>query len=582
MDITMGFAQIRKGARVKRSRKRKSPYPLMLFRLVLLCVLLGLFYASFGRQVLGKWLPSSEKKDLTEWFEVSGNRVRIYLDGEPEFEVTGTSSDGMVYLPFSYVSEHLNSRFFWSGSDHMVSYTLPRGTEDIHAEDLISGLPAFLENGDGVSLSLDLVQRYTNLTYESFCDEKTPAKRVFLNRGGSSVLTTEALKKAAVRTKAGVSAPVLTELAKGSGVVVKERSDDWSKVITDDGIPGYVQTKALAKPVETVLPDTYRQPEYFSQLYSEKVILGWHGVYNQEGNNMLDQYLQEAGSRINVISPTWIQISDEKGNYVNYSDEEYIRKAHEAGLKVWACVDNFNQTGGFKDFSTKTYFASAASRRDFIDRLMKDAERYGYDGINLDFESLPADAGESYTQFFRELSVECHKAGIVLSIDNYVPYGFNDFYNLDEQGVFADYTVIMLYNEHTYEAGSVASLPYTQYGITETKKEVPSERVIAALPLYTRVWSVKGGETTSESMGMDRSLEYLEEKGITTEWDEAAGQNYGEYTEGDTVQMIWVEDRDSVREKLAFIKQQELGGIAFWRLGYASEDFWKKLDYPGK
>ena len=76
----------------------------MLFRLVLLCVLLGLFYASFGRQVLGKWLPSSEKKDLTEWFEVSGNQVRIYLDGEPEFEVTGTSSGGMVYLPFSYVS----------------------------------------------------------------------------------------------------------------------------------------------------------------------------------------------------------------------------------------------------------------------------------------------------------------------------------------------------------------------------------------------------------------------------------------------------------------------------------------------
>ena len=566
---------------MRKSRKRKNRLALILFRLALLCVLAGLFCVTFGRQLFGRWIPSFEKKELTEWFEVSGDEVRVYLDGSPQFDITGTAGGGAVYLPYDYVHENLNSRFFWSGTDHMISYTLPDRTDDIGAEELIGGAPAFLENGGKVSLSLDLIQRYTNLTCESFSDEKTAAKRVFIQKGGSSVLTTEVRKKAAVRTKPGVSNPILTEVEKGSGIVITERSDDWSRVITDNGIPGYVRTSSLMKPVEVTLPNTYQEPEYPHQLYEEKVILGWHGVYNKEGNAALDQHLKDAGNKINVISPTWIQISDANGNYVNYSDAEYVRKAHEAGLKVWACVDNFNQSGGFKDFSTKTYFAAAASRRDFIDRLMNDASEYGYDGINLDFESLPSDAGESYTQFFRELSVACHKAGIVLSIDNYVPYGFNDFYNLDEQGVFADYTVIMLYNEHTYDVGSVASLPYTRFGISETLSKVPAECVIAALPLYTRVWKVTGGEVSSEAMGMDKSLEFLAEKGIQTDWDEECGQNYGEITEGDTVQRVWIEDMDSISGKLAYIKDEELGGIAFWRLGYTSADFWNGIQYPG-
>lgn len=52
-------------------------------------------------------------------------------------------------------------------------------------------------------------------------------------------------------------------------------------------------------------------------------------------------------------------------------------------------------------------------------------------------------------------------------------------YNRKEQGVMADYVVIMGYDEHfggSPEAGSVSSYNFVKEGIEETLKEVPAEK----------------------------------------------------------------------------------------------------------
>ena len=107
-----------------------------------------------------------------------------------------------------------------------------------------------------------------------------------------------------------------------------------------------------------------------------------------------------------------------------------------------------------------------------IANLMKDVEKYGIDGINLDIEGIKPAAGPHYIQFIRELSVDCRKNGIVLSVDSYVPSAYTSFYNRAEQGRVADYVIIMGYDEHYAggEAGSVASLEYERKGIEDTLK----------------------------------------------------------------------------------------------------------------
>ena len=83
---------------------------------------------------------------------------------------------------------------------------------------------------------------------------------------------------------------------------------------------------------------------------------------------------------------------------------------------------------------------------------MADAETYGFDGYNLDFESLKESAGPHSVQFIREMSAACRNNGLILSVDNYVPAPYNRFYDRTEQGIVADYVIVMGYDEHRWRA----------------------------------------------------------------------------------------------------------------------------------
>ncbi len=91
----------------------------------------------------------------------------------------------------------------------------------------------------------------------------------------------------------------------------------------------------------------------------------------------------------------------------------------------------------------------------------------GLDGINLDFESITEEQAPHYIQFVRELSIACRNQGIVFSIDDPVPT-YSKHYDRTEQGIVADYVIIMGYDEHyagSTDAGSVSSLGFVKAGI---------------------------------------------------------------------------------------------------------------------
>jgi len=215
-----------------------------------------------------------------------------------------------------------------------------------------------------------------------------------------------------------------------------------------------------------------------------------------------------------------------------------------------------------------------------INNLMREVLEYDIDGINVDFEEVSYDAGEPFVQFLRELSIVCRKEGIVLSVDNYVPRESTAHYNRKEQGIVADYVIIMGYDEHWGGggvAGSVASIGFVEDGIVQTLEEVPANKVINALPFYTRVWKTNGEKVTSEAVNMETAKNFIVNNGISMTWNAAAGQNYGEIQKGNTLYQIWMEDKDSIEAKLAVMKKYNVGGVAAWKLGYETPDIWDMI-----
>ena len=162
---------------------------------------------------------------------------------------------------------------------------------------------------------------------------------------------------------------------------------------------------------------------------------------------------------LTTIAPTWYHVKDTEGNLESISSAEYVNYAHQSNIEVWATIRDFD--GGISsNEESLALLSSTSSRENLINQLIAEALQTGIDGINVDFEKISQECGEHYIQFIRELSVRCRQNGLVLSVDNYVPKGYNMQYNRKEQGVMADYVVIMGYDEHfggSPEAGSVSS-----------------------------------------------------------------------------------------------------------------------------
>lgn len=555
---------------------KKKIIPIVI-AIVLIIIIGGV---TFGSRILEKYSYSKERADLNAYYGITGSQEAAIVLQDEIVEEKGRISDGICYLDIATIHKYLNDRFYVDGGEGLLLYTLP---EDIVRNSIGSsvketaqgseelGYTAAIWEGDTLYVALDYIKQYTNFSYQLFTDPY----RIQLTTEWPSYEVASISKNTQVRVKGGVKSEILTDVQKGDQVSVLEQMETWSKVKTADSVIGYVENKRLTGiRSEQPIPVTdYQEPEYTSLTRDHKINLGWHVVASAGGNDTFNSVTANAGN-LNVISPTWFKLCDNEGGYTSFASADYVQKAHDRGLEVWVLIENIE----YKDsISMYEILSSTTTRQKLIDSLMNDLITYGIDGINVDFEQLSMDCGEHFVEFIRELSVACRKNGKVLSVDNYVPRDFNDYYDRKEQGIVADYVIVMGYDEHyagSKEAGSVASIDYVEDGIAQTVKEVPAEKVINAIPFYTRIWETTGDGISSQAVDMVTAEQFISNHGITAEWDETTCQNYGEYTSGDSRYQVWLEDADSIKVKLNVMENYGIGGVAEWRLGFEKPEIW--------
>ena len=529
-----------------------------------------LIMAFIGWEVAQRYIPSKEPADLAQVLGVSGEETAIFLNEEIQ-EATGITREGQTYLPLKWVNSYLNEKFYWDNVEKLLVYTLPDSV--VYADKRTAGstgMPLLLAEGDEIYLSMALVNNYTAVDIKNYSDGEH--KRVYMDNRWQTMQWGSTAKTAAVRVEGNIKSPVLTYVEKGREFVILEQSKDWSKVRTEDGFTGYMKNNAVRAMEMRENPCTIKLPEYTNIAMEEKVCLAWHQVTHEDANSAMEQLIANTKG-VNVIAPTWFALTDNNGSYHSYADRSYVDKAHERGMQVWAVLDNFNMG---ENVNSEILFAQTSVRKKLIANLMEDVKTYDLDGINLDIEGIKPSAGPHYVQFIRELSVSCRKEQVVLSIDNYVPAGHNFFYNRAEQGRVADYVIVMGYDEHYAggEAGSVASYSYVKDGIENTLKDVPHEKIINAVPFYTRVWTEKDGKTTSSALGIEGAKKWIEENDVELYWQEPLGQYYGELQTEEGLKQIWMEEETSLGLKMDLIKKYDLAGVGCWKLGFEPASIW--------
>lgn len=545
------------------------------------CAVFFLAVITGGVFLYWKFGPSRERADLTSVYKADKNETVLYLNYEKQ-EAVGIYENGQTYLPMDWVSENVNSRFYWDEGEEMLVYALP---EEILYADGSSvgsgGQPLILAKEDGVYVSMGLVLNYTKVRIQAF--DRTDAKRVFIEDTFENVPMADVRGTVQVRTKKDVKSPILTECRRGDSVTVLETDEKWVKVATPDGHVGYVKNRKLKNLRSETMESDFKEPVYQNISLDEKILLAFHQVTIPEANGKLEELL-EPSEGVNVIVPTWFTLSSNDGDYESLASRGYVDKAHEKGLQVWAMLDNFSKECS-KNVQSEILLSKTATRQKLIADMMEEAENYGFDGFNLDFESLKPEAMPHYVQFIREMSIACRERGLVLSVDNYVPSEYTADYNRKEQGIVADYVIIMGYDEHYAggEKGSTASIEFVEKGITDTLLEVPKEKIINAIPFYTRLWTEEDGKTTSSALGIYKAKEWIDENDVELSWQEDLGQYYGEHKESETAtEYLWMEEEKSLGLKMDLIRKYDLAGTAGWKLGLESPEIWDVIQWDSK
>ena len=558
---------------MKEQQKKKAAPVLVV---LILIVLVGA--AGVGSFLINRYKPGTEYMAGNEYFNLTDeNSVALIQNGEL-LEEQAVLIGGEPYAAYTYVESQLNSCFYWDEETKGILLTTSGGVQTLLPGDAAvaktpGGQPAVQQESDGnVYISLDVVKEYTDLDYAYYSD---PNRVVIRNEWDGVEQATVQSDTAQVRQKGGIKSLILADVQKGDTLLYLENLDNWCKVMTADGYTGYIQTEDISEP-EAIEARTAKKDSYERITRDHKINLVWHQSTSTESNDAMAEMTAEM-TGVNVISPTWFSVTDETGTISSLASADYVKLTHDAGREVWGLIDNFNEA-----FDETTDLAYASVRSRIIEQLLAEAASCGMDGINVDFENLKEAGIPHYLQFLRELTSAAHAQNLVVSVDTPVPQAYTMYYQRGEQARFVDYMIVMAYDEHfagSEEAGSVSSLPFVQQAVEEMTRVMPADQVICGIPFYTRVWTEKFGQSaiTSEVLGMDGAKNYAKENQMTETWDASLGQNVATVETSDARYTIWMEDEQSMEEKLKVIQSADLAGVAEWKLGFECADVWSLI-----
>lgn len=546
---------------------------------------------TLGVKLIQKYTPSKEHLDLREYYGIEADtQVAITLNNEV-LENYATMIDDHVYLDYHFVHDVLNERFYWDANENILLYTTAEDVISANAESTSYmvgkssndyGRVIVRATADSALIDIDFVKSYSDFKYTYF---ESPSRIVITNEWKD--ITVSILKgKTQVREKGGIKSPILKDVVKGEVLTILEVDEKFTKVCTEDGIVGYVKSNKVNKTETKTLVSEY-EAESFQHITMDKQInLLWHPVFSSAANDSIATVLSESKG-VNVISPTWFKLKDNKGNISSLASTNYVNYCHSQGVKVWGLVKNMDLESA--DIDVNYIFTHTSSRQNLVNQIIAQALQYNLDGINIDFEQLSeSEIGDGYIQFLRELSIKCENNDLVLSTAVYVPASYNTVYKYGEQADFVDYICLMAYDQHWGQGsgeGSVAALNWVEEGITNTLAEgVPASQLVLGMPFYTKLWKLT--PTTDDSASEQEYMIGFQNLGLTSAknwmknnitepvWLEDCGQWYGEVVKNGITYKMWLEDGNSLEQRLILMQDKGLAGAAFWSSELDNSEAW--------
>ena len=312
-----------------------------------------------------------------------------------------------------------------------------------------------------------------------------------------------------------------------------------------------------------------------------KYVLAWEYAENYSPDRSNESKMKA----LDIISPTWLYLTDDEGNIKSTMDQEYFNWAKDEKYQVWPTLKN--------DFISMAELSTIMNDMELRNKLINNVLDYAIqnklEGINIDFENMYKEDKNVFSQFVREFSSAFRRNGIIVSIDVTVPGGSDTYslcYDRTALSKAVDYMMLMAYDQYgvwSTNAGPVASLSWVERNIIDMLgyEGVDKDKLFLCVPFYSRYWSVNtetGNVKSSKAIDMETANSYLERYKEYAKWSDEDGQYYIEFTQNDTTVKIWIENEEALKKKIELINKYDLAGVAVWRWGFEDDEAFKTID----
>lgn len=400
-------------------------------------------------------------------------------------------------------------------------------------------------------------------------------------------------KKINVKAKAKDLSKNVEKLSVGDVVRIAEVDanslpDGWLKVRTESGKLGYIKEKYVSN------IEIERKAKETKKYIEGKVSIAWDyfSEYAKAPDNTGKKY-----DGVNVVSPSFFYLSikdmQKKGavqidiedqakvrENVGASGENYINWAKSNGYKIWPKFSNETLSSTIDEFSE--IINDYELRKIMIEDILSYVEKYDLDGINLDFEFMYEKDKDSFSKFVIELAPRLRAMNKCLSVDVTAPDGSANWSLCYDRKVIADaadYIVFMGYDQYgTNMIGTTSGYKWVENTINKLLRDkIESDKIVLALPFYTKLWKTKNGETIDKTVICIKDIGTAVPNGASKEWLEDLQQYYIEYEKGGYLYKMWIEDESSLEKKLQLVNKYDLAGAAYWRKGFESNSTWTMI-----
>lgn len=550
--------------------------------IVIIAILLG---AAFFVLKNARYYKKSETCGMTN---IILNNNNITLDLKRDFII----KDDVVFLSKQDIANFFDVDIYYDETEKRIittSYT--------KVASLVLDNPEITINGKRVTLKAAAFQAddEKETIYLPFSELEEVYNLEIVYNKKSEIVTIDSLSreqmKATVSKNTNVNAYARglsradAKVNKGDTVIFVSSNEGWSKIRTSDGIVGYVKDNCLSD--KTTVREKYVEPKQIEG----KINMVWDyysvsaSAPNRNGTKM---------DGVNVVSPTFFQLdtsnAGEVVDKVRESGKSYIKWAKSNDYKVWGLLSNENMTID----GTSKMLNSYSLRTRVIENLLELAEKYDLDGINIDFEAMYKNDKDMFSQFIIELYPRLKEKNMVLSVDVTAPDGgeiWSECYDRLVLGRNCHYVVFMAYDQYgdsSTKAGTTAGYDWVKVNVNKFLKkggidEVPAEKLILAIPFYTKVWTenasgklIKNNDGTVSVAPM-KNIKNIIPSSATITWLDDVRQNYAEWKSGSNTKKMWIEDEKSIREKISIIRDNNLAGAAFWAKDREPDSIWKVI-----